>query len=79
MTIDYIDNSDSLAMRAKKKYTKPLKDDGEDIKLANSIINQERVAAINAYRELVEQRKKAIANNSSFDKTTPLTKGHYLK
>ena len=69
MTIDYIDNSDSLTMRAKKKYTKPLKDDGEDIKLANSIINQERVAAINAYRELVEQRKKAIANK---DYTTEL-------
>jgi hypothetical protein len=64
-----IDDSDSLAMKAKKKYTKPFKDDGEDIKLANSIINQERVAAINAYRELVEQRKKAIANK---DYTTEL-------
>ena len=70
MIIDYIDDNDVLVKKAKaKKYTKPLKDDGEDIKLANSIINQERVVAIKAYRELVAQRKSKTTNT---DYTTEL-------
>ena len=55
--------------KGQDKYTKPLKDDGEDVELANSILNQEHVAAIKAYRELVKQRKRTVANT---DYTTKL-------
>ena len=47
------------------KLARKFEDSQQDIVLAESIIRQERVEAITAYKELVAQRKEAMCNRKT--------------
>jgi len=70
ITIDYIEGdklskNDQFARENKtKKLAKQFEDNKQEIELIESVVNQERIAAIKAYKELVAQRKEN-ANNYS--------------
>ena len=71
MSIDYIEpkklNKDEKLLIENKitKLAKKFEDSQQDIALAESIIRQEQVEAIMAYKELFVRRKEAMCNRKT--------------